>query len=138
MPGVFREIELAYDGQTYTLTPSVKMLRRVESRGVNILGTIQRLSGSEATGDVPIFDLATIACAFLQEAGVNGVDEDQVYGEFVDDLSENNGKGVQAFCRALDEAVTPVSKNRPSPAAAVEAKPRGKNKSQKSTGTAST
>lgn len=107
MPGVFREIELAYGGKTYTLTPSVKMLRRIEGQGdINILSVIHKVGMQAETGALPIFDLATIACGFLREAGCK-VDEDEVYAEIMADLTQGDAKWMMGFCEVLVAAISP-------------------------------
>lgn len=117
MPGVFREISIAHNGQQYSLTPSNALLRRIESEGVSILGMVAEVG----KGKMPIFDIAKVASMFLIEAGVP-VTEDEMYGELMTDLGQNDGAGVIAMCEVIVSAITPPGmdekKTEPAPVAA--------------------
>jgi|GEM_PF-1390847 hypothetical protein len=131
MAGVFREIEIAYQGETYFITPSVRMLRRIEGDGdINLLGVIHKVGTQAESGALPIFDLATIACGFLREAGAK-VSEDDVYGEMMHDLSHNEARWIISFCETLVTAISPPEDAAgPKLPAAPAAKPKRTQKSK--------
>jgi len=126
MAGVFREIDIAYKGKTYSLTPSVKMLRRIEGAGgINILSVIYKVSQQADSGALPIFDLATIACHFLKEAGAD-VDEDEVYAEMMADMAGNDAKWLIGFCEVLVSAISPPESDLKKPEGPLPAKRKPK------------
>jgi hypothetical protein len=110
MPGVFREIVMSYNGQTYSIEPTNKMLRKIESEGVSIFGTVGRMANGASTGDIPIFDLACIVSGFLREAGAM-VDEDQVVADMMEDLSTNNAQNIIAMFEQIALAISPPDEN---------------------------
>lgn len=109
MPGVFREIELAYNGETYTLVPSNRMLRRIESADVSILGTMARMATGAERGDIPIYDVAAIVCGFLKEAGAT-FSEDEVIADLMEDMQHNEAQGLIALWGTIVEAISPPEK----------------------------
>jgi len=84
---VFRDTTMTWDGVEYVFTPSNRILRRIESSGVNIATLIQGLS----VGPVSAPDLAFVAAEFLKIGGAT-VTEDDVYGHIMtgtpDQISE--------------------------------------------------
>jgi len=105
MPGVFREIVMDYNGRTYTVAPTNRMLRRIESEGVSLFGTISRMARGAEKGDIPVFDLACIASGFLREAGAT-VDEDEMIKDFLDDMANNDARNVLSMFEQIALAIS--------------------------------
>lgn len=71
---VFRTIDLWWDDTTHPMTPSVDLLRRIKSKGINNLALAQ----SCLRGGADPSELAVVHSMFLKAAGVI-VDEDKSY-----------------------------------------------------------
>lgn len=118
--GVFRDIEVEYGGRKYTLTPSNRLLRRIEGEVGSILDVMSRTGAAKP----PVSEIAFIVCEFLTAAGVRGIDEDEIYGELMLDLVQGGGEQFGAMCEVIGMAVSPAEmdpKKQPAPA-----KPRKK------------
>jgi hypothetical protein len=102
MAGVFREMTIKWAGESYTLTPSMTLMRRID-REVSVMDMIQRAND----GRFPAFDLAYVICEFLRAAGAKDVSDDEVYAHLMDDLGENDGKEVMPMLNAVIAAVSP-------------------------------
>lgn len=78
---VFRETSLVWKGETYTFTPSLTMLRKIESRGVNLL----QCANGFLTGQMHVAMASECILGFLQQAmgEKNAPSGDEVYGWFV-------------------------------------------------------
>lgn len=95
---VFREVTLQWRGEDYTMTPSVALLRRIKSQGVNNL----RLAHECLSGGVDPSELAVAHHIFLKAAGAE-VSENDSY-EF---LTEGNMADIVAFQEAYVQSVIP-------------------------------
>jgi hypothetical protein len=107
---VFREVEIKWGGKAYNVTPSNKLLRRIE-REVPLVSYLGR-----ASTDVLASETAFILCEFIRSAG--GVaSEDEIYSELMADFYENQGKGYFAIAGQVCDAIVPPSalKNLPAP-----------------------
>lgn len=76
---VFREVEMGWGGKTYTVTPSNKVLRRIESEGISLVHMAERV----AKGEPPLSQLALVIATLLQQGGAK-VTEDEIYLGLVD------------------------------------------------------
>lgn len=103
MPGVFRDIELTYKGETFTFSPTIRAMRRIEQVG-NV--SISRMVAQAATGDggVPMFEVAAVYALMLQEAGCKGADEDAVFLEM---MQGTDGDGISAYLEVIVRAISP-------------------------------
>ena len=101
---VFRDIEMEYEGQTYTVTPSNRLLRRIEAE-VSIMAMFSKFQ----SGKPVISELAFVIAVFLNSANA-GVTEDEVAQELNWDLVHNNGDGIKSLMVSVSEMVTPVDK----------------------------
>lgn len=74
MSEVFREVELTWDGDVYTIVPSMALLKRVKAQGINNL----LLANSCIQGGADPVDVAMAHRIFMKEAGVT-LTEDESY-----------------------------------------------------------
>lgn len=103
---VFREVTLEYKGKEYTLTPSNKLLRKIEGDGeISLAHTVARLG----TGKPPVSEIAYIVTMLLSAAGVPNADEDEIYGELMNDCLTNEGKQFAAMSGKIVEIISPPS-----------------------------
>ena len=102
---VFRDIKLTHDGQEYWLTPSNRLLRRIE--GEMAPSSLTDMIARIGSGKPPVSEVALVVSMFLKEAGADGANEDDIYGELMADLM-NGGKIFGAMCEAIVLAISPV------------------------------
>lgn len=102
---VFRDIDMHYEGETYTLTPSNRLLRKIEAglAPSSLTGMIGRV----AAANPPVAEVAYVVAELLIAAGVKNVDEDEMYGELMDDLA-NGGEVFAQMCEAVILAISPA------------------------------
>lgn len=102
---VFREIKLVHDGEEYWLTPSNRLLRRIEGEMApsSLTDMITRIG----SGKPPVSEVALVVAEFLKAAGAPGVNEDQMYGELMNDLLAG-GAVFTAMCEAIVSAISPT------------------------------
>lgn len=62
---VFREVTFPFQGEEYTIVPSVAVLRRIKAKGINTTS----LANQCIQGGVDLLDLAEALRVFLAEAG---------------------------------------------------------------------
>lgn len=103
---VFRDIDMVYEGQTYTVTPSNRLLRRIEGQLApsSLTDMISRIGSAKP----PVSEVAFVVAEFLKEGGADGVNEDQMYADLMGDLMGNDGKVFAAMTEALVSAISPV------------------------------
>lgn len=79
---VFREVTIQWDGTSYTITPTMRLVRAIEAE-VSILGTLSR-AGS---GQPPTSHIAFIVSRLLRSAGASAedADEDVIYRRLFSD-----------------------------------------------------
>ena len=117
MAQVLRDISISYGGETYTFTPSNRLLRKIDA-GLSpnsIMGVVNTMQNE----NLPLYDIAFIVSEFIKAGGGN-VSEDDVLAELYADLSENEGKGIGPLLEALAAAISPpgaTAKNPQAPAA---------------------
>ena len=111
MAGVFREMTITWEGKSYSLTPSMSLMRRID-REVSVMDMIQRAND----GRFPAYDLAFVICEFLREAGAQNVSDDEVYAHMMADLGDNDGKEVTPMLNAVVAAVSPAEGDEKKPA----------------------
>jgi hypothetical protein len=108
MAGIFRDVAMEWEGQTYHVTPSNKLLRRIEGQGVNIAATMKGL----ASGTVSVSSLAFIAAELLKAGGAD-VTEDQTYGA----LMGGDEARVNRLATMVAEAIMPKEADAKNPVA---------------------
>jgi hypothetical protein len=77
MGEVFREVSIDWDGETYSITPSMALLRKIKQQGIHNL----MLANACINGGADPLDLVVVHRMFMREAGVR-VAEDESY-EFI-------------------------------------------------------
>jgi hypothetical protein len=77
MSAVFRTVQMAWDGQTYEVKPTMALLNKIEQR-VSLAGLVRGL----ATEAPPLSHLAVVVGEFLRHGGARVKDE-EVYRELV-------------------------------------------------------
>lgn len=102
---VFREVKMTYDGEEYWLTPSNRLLRRIEAEMApsSLTDMIARIGH----GKPPVSEVALVVTEFLKAAGAQKVDEDQMYSDLMGDLMDG-GKIFSAMCEAIVTAISPA------------------------------
>lgn len=118
---VFREVKLIHNGEEYWLTPSNRLLRRIE--GEMAPSSLTDMIARIGSGKPPVSEVALVVSMFLKEAGADGASEDELYGELMADLM-SGGKVFGAMCEAIVMAISPADATGKKPA------PQGKKKSQ--------
>lgn len=94
---VFRELSIIWKGQTYTLTPSNKLLRKIEGEGINLARMMQ-----EAEAGQPSLSYFAGFLAMMMQAAGAEVSEDDMFGELV-----NDPDGAMKLAGSLFEAILP-------------------------------
>lgn len=110
---VFRDVKIEWQGKAYEVTPSNRLLRRIE-REVPLVAYLAR-----ASRDTLASETAFILAEFIRSAG-GSVDEDEIYQGLMQDLYENKGAGYFAIAATLCDAIVPPGavKNLPAPESA--------------------
>lgn len=70
--GVFREVAIDWKGRTYHVTPSNKLLRRIEMEGISIAGLVNDFQ----KGEPKLFCVAYVMAVLLQSAKANVTEDD--------------------------------------------------------------
>lgn len=118
MSKVFRDIDIEWQGERYTLTPSNRLLRRIEQEV-----SLTKLFTQAQDGELSVANLSYVVCEFLKAAGVKGVDEDAVYGDLMADL-QGGGETVMAMVEVIATAVSPPEPADPKKPSAAQEKPK--------------
>ena len=95
---VFRELTFQYNGEALTFVPSLAILRRIKSRGINNV----LLANKCLNGGADLEDLAAVHFEFVRAAG-GEVTEDESYGF----LTAGNQSEIIEFTQTYVEAVLP-------------------------------
>lgn len=114
--GVFREVVIEFGDNQYTVTPSNKLLRKIDAElsPQSLFGVLSSLGGQS---NVPLPALALIIQQLLNSGGGNFT-EDDILVELLNDVQSNNGNGIRPLVEAIAQclAVEGVSeKNSASP-----------------------
>lgn len=99
---VFRDVDMAWQGKTYTVTPSNRLLRRIEGEGISLTHMISRIS----KGEPPISETCYVVAELLRSGGAD-VTEDDVYGEVMTALAEGREDAFANMAVAVVEAISP-------------------------------
>lgn len=111
---LFREVTFEIDGQEYTLTPSNKLLRRIEGQGVTLAG----ISNMAASGNPPISHVAFLIWMMAKEGGYAG-SEDDILSEL-----QMNPDQAASWAEVAFQAFTPVVDEKKPEPQAVKLKPK--------------
>lgn len=77
MSAVFEEVTLGWRGETYNITPDMRLLNRIEQTV-----SLSRLANRLVNADPPISQLATVVAEMLRKGGAQVTDE-EVYQELM-------------------------------------------------------
>lgn len=113
--GVFREVVLTFQDRDYVVTPSNKLLRRIDAElsPQSLFGVLGAMDGK----NVPLPALALIIQQLLNAGGGNFT-EDDILAELLSDVEHNRGEGIRPLVESIAQclAVEGVSaKNSVSP-----------------------
>lgn len=121
MSEVFRELTITWEGEDYTITPSLTLLKRVKAKGIHTLN----LANACLNGGADPIELSDAHRIFMAEAGVK-VSEDDSYA-FIMSGSNDMIKFQLAFISAVLPAIDLGKKPEP------RSKGRGKRKAPAAT-----
>lgn len=122
MAAVYEEIVLAWEGEEYTVQPDFRMVQRIESGGISIIGVCQRTS----RGEPPMSHVAEILAHMLQSGGAKTATPERVYAHL---MAKADAKEVGRILMAITAAFVPVERpsgNSAAPAAGGDQKKRKK------------
>lgn len=105
MSAIFKDVELAWDGTTYTVKPTMLLLNKIEQR-VSLAALIRGLS----TDAPPLSHLAFVVGEFLRAAGCK-VEDEEVYCE----LMTGDVQDLISIRDAVLAAIFPEPKKKGSP-----------------------
>lgn len=120
MTGVFRELEIDWGGETYRVTPSNRLLRRIEGGGVSFPEIID----SVASGKPKVAQVCFVVSEFLKAAGAD-VSEDDIYDGAMTALAQGDEKAFINLAAVVVEAIAPKGLDVKKPQ---DRKPRSKTK----------
>ena len=106
MSAIFDEVTIDWRGNTYTVTPTYRMIQRIEQT-VSIAGVSARLQ----EGNPPLSHVAEIVGVLLQNAGAKAT-ADEVYEVM---LTEMETEQIQDLTTLVMTAFIPRAKNSASP-----------------------
>lgn len=95
MSEVFREVSLTWDGEVYSIVPSMALLRKIKQQGIHNLN----LANDCIHGGADPLDLVVVHRMFMREAGVR-VPEDESY-QFIMSGSEEMVDFQMAYVSAV-------------------------------------
>lgn len=99
---VFRDIEIEWQGETYTVTPTNRLLRKIEGEGVSIAAMFANFNA----GKPRYSEFSFVAAELLRSAGWDG-DEDDIYAEILAACASGNEAAFVEFATRIGEAVVP-------------------------------
>lgn len=102
---VFRQVAIGWKGETYYVTPSHAMLRRIEMQGVSIAGLINDFQA----GQPKLFVVAFVMSELLKAAGAD-VSEAEVGSVLMGSQDEQK---VMALLETFIQAVVPSPESVP-------------------------
>lgn len=109
MSEVFRELTIQWQGEEYTITPSLALLRRIKAKGIHALN----LANACIKGGADPIDLTDVHRLFMAEAGVK-VSEDESYA-FITGGSDEMIDFQLAFVAAVLPSIDLGKKSKPQP-----------------------
>ena len=72
---VFRDVSIEWQGTTYQVQPSMRLLRQIESNGISITDIAHRTS----RGSAPVSHISYVLSVLLTTAGARDASEEHVY-----------------------------------------------------------
>ncbi len=102
---VFRETTISWGGQDYTFTPSMKLLRQIETQGISLMAVAFEVSQGRPQASL----MATILAIVMRSAGVPDVDEEQL----LLDLSYGDMEKIMLLYQTIMLAIMPQPTKKP-------------------------
>lgn len=124
---VFRDVDIEWQGRKWTVTPSNRLLRRIEGEGISLSHMITRV----AKGEPPVSEVCYVMAELLQSAGAE-VTEDEIYGEVMTALANGEERAFADMAVQIVEAISPQEMTGKKPGAPAGEKPRRKGKAKSS------
>lgn len=96
--GVFRDVIIEYEGETYVVTPSNRLLRQIDAELApqSLFGILSNVSRT----NLPLPSIALIVQQLLNSAG-GQFTEDDILAGLLHDVSHNNGDGVRPLLDSI-------------------------------------
>lgn len=123
---VFRDVTINWAGNDYVVTPSNRLLRRIEGEGISFTHMISRI----ANGEPPISEVSFVIAEFLKSAGAK-VTEDDIYAEIMAALSRGDGDAFANLAVSVVEAISPQEPDAKKPADLAASRPKAPVRSKK-------
>lgn len=99
---VFRETKIKWGGKSYTLVPSMSLLRAIELQGISLMHVEWQVGAGKPQASL----MSTIIAIVLTHAGADGVTEDLIY----QDIRSSDPSEVLALYRSIMTAISPEDK----------------------------
>lgn len=74
MASIFQEIEIEWDGETYTVTPTMRLINKIENEV-----SLAKLAYRAQSGDVPMSHVATVFAHLLKAGGCEDISSEKVW-----------------------------------------------------------
>ena len=104
MAGVFREVDIEWDGETYTFTPSMRLIRSIERGDGDGPVCIMQLIHAAQSGS-PQFGFMAWLVAKVMTFGGAKVDDDEIFMQMMDAKKE----ALSLYINCID-AISPAPK----------------------------
>lgn len=121
---VFRDLDMSWQGKTYTVTPSNRLLRRIEGE----VGSLTSMIAKIGAGEPPVSETCYVVAELLKAGGAD-VNEDEVYGEVMTALANGQEEAFAEMAVSVVEAISPQGLTGKKPEAREE-KPKAKKASK--------
>lgn len=99
---VFRETTIEWGGETYTLVPSMALLRAIELQGISLMHVEWQVGSGKPQASL----MSTIIALCLVHAGAKEVTEELIYQE----IRSSEPSEVLALYRHVMNAISPEDK----------------------------
>lgn len=99
---VFRETKIEWNGKSYTLIPSMSLLRAIELQGISLMHVEWQVSAGKPQAAL----MSTIIAIVLGHAGAEGVTEELIYQE----IKSSDPSDVLKLYRSIMTAISPEDK----------------------------
>lgn len=125
--GLFREVKLKWQGQDYWVTPTNRIIRRMENEGTTIGALAMRLSA----GEPMLGNISFVIATLLAEAGVKASGDDPLEDEVLMYLNESNRADVEELAATVLMALVPQGLDAKKPVARADPPDAGRKKKKK-------
>lgn len=101
MGAIYQKVTLAWQGKEYEVQPDFRMVQRIESRGISLVGMLARMG----EGDPQISKLAEVIAMMLRSGGAARVTAEEVYHYL---MRQNDPDEMQRIMDAVTVAFFPT------------------------------